>query len=401
MESTFQKQLMLFLFVSLFFLLPWYYTASGQAQPVDVVIFCAIFAFFTMQFPSIKHYYHHSSIFRVFLIFSIYTTIILLMNYIIELKDITLFLSLQNVYFVFLVIIFLCMLSYFKAIYSFKNYYKLILVLLIIDTFIPLLYLTKAGIGQQRIALSFNNENQLGFYALVNFTIFYYVTLIAQEKGAKILKVYSLYILNMNLLFLFLAASRACYPCIIMYILSYPMIFKLKTKGYTRIFMAAFTAMLILIGLSTLSLKLYHYMSYARLSMMPTTFAGIFSDFHIRALNGIEYNLNDWWYFLFGNGTYKNEARGSLEFHNNFLATFNIIGSVGLIIYSYMNFLIARDLYKKGLYYLVPFFCYLFYSMLHYSYRTRVNWILLALMIFVAMEPTLRVLERSKKRRVA
>lgn len=382
-----ERQLIAFLSGTIFFLLPWYYTDSGLPQPVDVPILLLAFVFFILRLPKLPYYFHHSQVFKVFLIFSLYVTSILLINFIVDNQEITLFLTLQNLYFVLLVAVFLSMINYCKNNYTRAAYLNLILKFLVIDSLIPLIYLFKTGIHANRIGLSFNNENQLGFFTLVNLSIFFYIGILAKNYHVKINKLLALYIININLFFLFLAASRACYPVILLYVLSYPLIFKINIHGFSRLLLWFLASTIIIFGIAFISYKMYLHMMDIRRAMNPTDFAGLFADFYFRAVKGISSNFSSNWYFLFGNGTYTVIGRERhLEFHNNFLATLNMVGIFGLFFYTYMNILITKDLLKKGFYHCIPFFCYLFYSMLHYSYRTRMNWILLVIFMFVIVE---------------
>mgnify|MGYP003575182516 CR=1 FL=1 len=380
----------------IFFLLPWYYTDSGLPQPVDVPMIILVASLCLLGIPNSLTYFYHSKILRSFIFLSVYASIIFLIEFIISNQFISLLLLLQNFYFVLLLIGFLSFFSYLKNRYDFAFFYKLTLIFLIVDLLIPLFFLTKTitpillfsqfQLSTSRISLSFNNQNQLGFFALVNLSLFFYMTLQARAHAIKIKKTLSMIIINLNLLLLFLSASRACYPIILLYVFSYPMIFNFRVRGFTQVLAGCLGAFAILVSLMEIAYKLYAHMLFVRKSTTPTDAFGLFNDFYFRAIRGFSDVFSDSWYFLFGNGNYKSASRGSLEFHNNFLAMWNMIGLIGLLLYIYMNLLIFKNLMKKGFYYLMPYLCYLFFSMFHYSYRTRPHWILLAMFIFIIVE---------------
>jgi len=379
----------------LFLLLPWYYTDSGQPQPVDVIILLlgGIFAF--LKVPYFSQIVHYAKLYRLFLFFSLYSTIILLIDFIVDIQTVTLYLILQNLYYIFLVSIFLLTIYYLYQKYNFEKYYKILLYFLLVDSVIPFYYLLKLGAFTYRISLSFNNPNQLGFFAIVNFSLFFYAALLAKEQKIKPKRILSLLIINLNLIFIFLSSSRACYPAIVLYVLSYPFIFNFKLRGYSYWLFWSIACLILSSAVFSIGYKLYTHMLQSRISRLPTNYNDLSYDIYFRAARGISYNFNDIWYFIFGNGTYTTIVRGNLEFHNNFLAMFNQIGIIGLFFYFYMNFIIVKGLFKKGILYFFPYFCYLFYSMFQYSYRTRLNWLLIAMIIFIFMHDSIRSNRKS------
>lgn len=377
--------LLILLSAAMFFLLPWYYTDSGNLQPVDIAILSIFMVFFLLKLPNLKALINHSTLFKSFLIFSCYSIIVMLGDLILNENDIILTAIMLNLYYVVLVCTFLLMIFYFYQHYSNPNFYRIILFFLLLDTIVPCAFALKSGIVMARINLSFNNPNQLGFFALVNFSLFMYITLWAKEQKLVISKLVSLAIININILFIFLSASRACIPVIILYVWSYFLLFKIRAKGYVAWLVGVGCVIVGAIAIYHIGQKLYLHLVSTRLSMLPSSYQGLSDDIYFRAVRGIGENFENLGYFLFGAMTYGMSARGTLEFHNNFIALFHQFGLVGVFLYLFMNLIALKELYKKGLAYLLPYFCYLFYSMFQYSYRTRVNWLLLTIVIFIIM----------------
>ena len=120
-----------------------------------------------------KEFRQDARIYRIFLCFSLYFIVILLLNFIVNSNDITIFLIVVNMYYAILLTIFILLITYF---WKMKNnqFYKLILSFLLIGLLLPLgkwMLLRKIGAREE---LTFNNANQLGFFALCNFSILFY-----------------------------------------------------------------------------------------------------------------------------------------------------------------------------------------------------------------------------------
>lgn len=375
------RGLIIFFSGLIFLLLPWYCRDRGSLQPVDGMIFfsCIFFYYFS---SGIMNVLYGSKIFRIFLSFSIYTISILIFDYIIETNIFTVNLIWKNLYYIFLVIFFLTMLMHVYS-YNSEKFYNLMLILLLIHCVIPIYICLTSGSITGRTSLSFNDPNQLGFFTLVNMSIFFYVSLLALNQDIVIKKTLSLIVINLNLFFLFLSASRSSLPVILLYGLSYLIIFRFKFRKNEFLFFYILIGILLFLITFIVSYMLFHYIEGVRpgsLQTEPTT--GLQKQFLMRAVEGLDFSL---WGILFGNGSLSNAARYGygLEFHNNFSSIFNQIGLLGLLFYIYMNAIIIMKLYRKGFLYTIPYFCYLFYSNFTYSYRIRYNWLFLAVIIFV------------------
>lgn len=368
----------------IFFLLPWYYMHSGLPQPVDVFISLTLIVFALMKFPHLVELYR-AKMFRCLCYFIVYTIIILLVNLIANNSIITATLIVQNVYYFTMLIVFPLIFLRLKNVYGETQCFEIILWLILTSCLLPLGDWLLSATKATRISLTFNNPNQLGFFSLVNISIVYYIGLLSRDHGFKINKWLAIFIININILFLFLSASRSCYPVIALYIFCYLFFFDINFKSRKLFLYKLMLGLGALIAFTLLIYKMYQHMIHIRQGQSPIDVPNILGDFYFRALRGMDFELMNLWDLLFGNGTYTTSIRGSLEFHNNFIAIFNQIGLLGLIFYFYVNGLAIVQLCKKGYLYLFPFFCYLFYSMFQYSYRTRVHWLFIAVIIFLTI----------------
>ena len=68
----------------IFFLFPWYYNDSGRPQPVDVFILSLFIIFFLLRFRSLPTLFKVSKVYKIFIFFTLYTWVVLLINYIVN-----------------------------------------------------------------------------------------------------------------------------------------------------------------------------------------------------------------------------------------------------------------------------------------------------------------------------
>lgn len=380
-----ENKLILYFSGLLFLLMPWYYMSSGLPQPVDLVVIMLFSIFILIKLPHFKVIYK-ATIFKLIVYLTIYSIIVFLLNFIVSSMRITLNLIEQNIYYLVLLTLFLLMFLRLQYLYGREKSYRLILWFIFLSCLFPLVTWLKHPAQMTRISLTFNNPNQLGFFSLVNMSMIYYMGLLSKEHQVKMNRLMSVLILNINLLFLFLSASRSCYPVILLYIVSYFIIFNVKLSRDMVWLYRLLGGCFALCATTGLITKLFLHMKEIRYGRLPISFGELTYDFYYRALRGIDFNSMDIWSLLIGNGSYTTLSRGYLEFHNNFIALFNQIGLLGLIFYLYINIAILRLLYQKGWLYLPPYFCYLFYSMFQYSYRTRLNWLFFAIIIYLTLD---------------
>lgn len=355
-------------------------------QPVDLALCAGLFCFFLNRQLVGLQIMPRSSVYGGASILLLYAVMRLGFGYLHTSDPVELYGIVQNTYNMILLMVFTSVLLHLVFTHSFNDFYHIMLKCLLITTVLPVctFVMNYPNSFAYRATLTFNNPNQLGFFALVNLSLFFYVTLLAHENNhAKIKILSSFFILNVNVAFLFLSASRAAAPAILLYVFSCPLLLQFQlSKGMKWIFWSGVCAWII--GL--ISKELFYYMVIVRKSMLYTTQTGMMEDIYIRAIAGISYNLTHLFYFIFGYGAENNPWRiNNLEFHNNFTFVFNQLGCIGLVLYCYVIFKIGFELLKKGFLYILPFLCYFFYSDFQYALRTRMNWLLFAVYIFIIL----------------
>lgn len=380
---------------SLFLLLPWYKQYSGQLQPVDgIVMLAAILLIFHQPLQSLR-YLKYSSTYVLMAALGFY----LILRYAIAFTSNhnTLSPLLSNIYYLSLLTFFSFTLLYLYTKRSATHFYYILLNALFFTTFIPLTILIvfgkNYGLAQlqqldamiYRPILSFNNANQLGFFALINLSIFTYLTLFANQMQIRLNKVLSLFIININLIFLFLSMSRATSPAIFLYFLAYPLMFKPESLKKRPFLIGACILLATALWFALISFY-HHYLMPAAVVASTHNKGGFIQDFYLRAIQGVYFNLRDISYALFGYGSLQNPERPlNLEFHNNFFSLFNQGGILALSLYILLMVNTFTKLFKKGWVYITPLACYLFYSQMHYAYRTRLNWLFFAMIIFILL----------------
>lgn len=384
----------LYAIYSIFFLLPWYYNYSGQIQPVDICILLTAILLTVCKKSSGFDLLAHSRKYAIMLVLMMYILIRYIISYIYNINMI--YEVFANAYYIVLLTVFISMLLYLYQSRSHQEFYEIILNCLLITSILPLctliIYGPDYGLAKLQLeeptvvrpVLTFNNANQLGFFSFVNLSIFFYLSLFTESQNIKVKKICSLLIININIIFLLLSVSRAAAPAIILYLYSYLLIFKLSFIKKHPYFSLLFIS-IILIGW-VLSIYIYHHLLLIKLGIPSAIKIGFIEDLYGRTMKGISYNFNNVYLFIFGYGSETNPLREkSLEFHNNFVSIFNQVGILGLLIYSYIIFQFFHELIKKGFLYLLPFLCYLCYSEMHYAFRTRMNWLFFAILIFLSI----------------
>ncbi len=387
----------LYLVYLTFFLLPWYYLRSGSAQPVDVaVIMLFAVLFFVRQLiftPLLKL----SGIYIFLLSLLIYTMLCFMLNYILFGQIETLQLLLQTIYFILMINV---IVSAFINIYlnhTKQDFYKIVLNCLLLSTVIPVMfYFVSQHNDLNRTVLSFINPNQLAIYALLEMSILFYITLFARECNLKVNKLASLCLINLYLLFFLVSVSRAAFPIVLLYLVSYFIIF--KVKQFRQHTVAWILIILLLILLPTWLLFndiLLHFESVREANAF--NMSALQDEINIRMLDGISYNFSSLFYFLFGVGQTSNPLRPQhLEFHNNFMGIFNQVGIIGFVLYLILNISILRLLFKLGILYILPYACYLEMSCFHYLFRERINWCFFAVLILMTIYKKLDVVKAEQ-----
>jgi hypothetical protein len=238
----------------------------------------------------------------------------------------------------------------------------------------------KSLIHSVRPVLCFNNPNQLGFFSFVNLSLMFYIILLVNDLDLKLNKLKSMFILYVNALFLFLSVSRAIQPALIIFFYSNLLLYNNKLmKQKPKII---FIFIMVLCFCASALIYYNHYilsLNSNNIKIMDQTFL---EELYSRNFSGLSYNFFNGFILFFGSDQPYSPAHGNLEFHNNFLSLFNTVGLLGLTMYLFLVKEIFIDLKQKGFLYLLPFFCYLGVSEMHFVFRPRDNWLFFAMIIF-------------------
>lgn len=318
----------------------------------------------------------------------------LMLSYIIFQSNQTLHLLAQECYFIIMIATFVNLIYYLYTSLTKQHFYTTILRCLFLSTLTPIFSGLEHVSNSTRETLSFNNPNQMFFFAVIGMASLFYLTLFSKKENLRVKIGLSLIISNVFLFMVFLSVSRLGVIFLIMYALFYFVLFDFKMKNKSKIlfsFCAFFLAIIIL----------WHTLNHFILNYILIRGAKDFSentlesDTTLRALQGVEYSFSNMFFFIFGTGQTSNPLRAlNLEFHNNFLGIFNQSGFFCLSIYVFLNILAMNSLWKKGWIYLVPFFSYFIVSMFHYTFRERINWLFWAIIIFIT---TYKIFDKNRQ----
>lgn len=312
----------------------------------------------------------------------------------------TLQLLLQVIYFIILVNVIMSALINMYLNNSKQDFYKKVHNCLMISTVIPIIfYFVKHQNDTARNILSFLNPNQLAIYALLGMSMLFYLTLFARECDLKVNKVASLCLLNVYLLYFILSASRAAFSIVLLYIVTYFILFKIKQfRRHPVVCMVLISLLISLPCWLLFNDMLSHFESIREANAFDIN--TLQNEVSVRMLQGASYDFSKISYFLFGVGQASNPLRPQhLEFHNNFMGIMNQVGIIGFILYVIFNISIIRTLLKYGALYILPYACYIEVSFFHYLFRERINWCFLAVLILMTIYrklDTLKVIENHE-----
>lgn len=377
-------KIILYLTYLIFLMLPWYHFNFFNTQPVDIVIIFTFLVLVISRQVIGGAFLKVSIIYFALVALSVYTLITFMLNYLVFTRTETIYLICLAVYIFIILITFISLINYLYMNNSKQEFYDKILQCLMIGTIVPIVFmLFDANNQSYRQLLSFYNPNQLAIYALLNMGILFYLTLFARTYSLKIKKAYSMILQNIYLLFFILSASRAAFGILLMYILLYFVLLNIKQMR-TRPLLFAIICMCLLVMPSWLIIiHLISHMQGVRESG-AFNFDVLISNAYTRMLDGINYNFEHVFNFIFGMGSETNPFRPEqLEFHNNFIGVFNQIGMLGFILYVLFNINVIRVLSRFGFLYFVPYLSYTEVSLFHYIFRERINWLFIAVLIII------------------
>lgn len=379
--------LILYLVYGVFSLLPWYAFSSGGIQPVDFFLITIFLIFFLRKNSFTFLVLKISIVYSILYLLLIFSTLTLMLSYIFFEYAETLFLFIQELYYIVIVVACVNFTYFLYVSLGKQRFYEVMLYCLMIGTIMPIFYklggINNLDHDNSRAFLSFKNPNQLFIFGTILMTILFYLTLFARKNQLKLKRVLSFFESNVFLFLALLSFSRLSVVFLVMYAIYYFALFDFKVEIKLKVIFYVIIAFLAFFVLWFLFGEFFsHYVLIRRAEDISAS--SIQSDAMFRVFEGIEYSFSNAFFFMFGTGQASNPLRiEGLEFHDNFVGIFNQTGIICLLLYVLLNIFVVYDLWKKGWFYLVPFFSYFLISLFHYTFRERFNWLFWAIIIFI------------------
>lgn len=360
---------LIFIFFSSYFIFtPFYFWKSGLPQISDIIMIftMVIYIFINKMFIKIK--VDNLPIIKAALYFITYLTFINLIWMFV--MDDSMSLGRVSLYYIFnylILVMFLTLYTQYGA-KILSIIYKSITISIYIQL---LIFIINGGYTGVRMTGSFNNPNQLGYYALITTTILIYLTQKIEIESVWFI----LSIISTTLLVSASLSSTAigAYLFLIM-IFIFSKIDNLKLK---RNFVLSFIIIIILI------LYLKNYTSFFENSQM---IAGL--NARLKTVSGktdrlvTERGYNriidypEYWIFGAGEGKYLKRFGIASEFHSLFGNIQVSYGLIGTILFSRVLWLSFKQNFLNKIIVFVPI---LIYGVTHNSIRSGLFWILLGL----------------------
>ena len=346
----------LFLFLLYLILAPFYVFPSGLPQFSDYLMTILIFLVLFDKKGTITKQY--TPIFLLLLLFVYYITMV---NVIwVGITEDVEFLK-TSIFYIYNCLVFIIVLKMY-AIYK-EKLLAIILYGIVISASIELFVLLFKYQMVYRSVGSFNNPNQLGYFAVISVSIFSVIT-----KNLKYNFLFEIVIVLIFLFIVILSLSKAALVAVLFNVL---FVF-LKDIRYAFLLFIIFTIVF-------LSTDLNHPIA-KRLDTRISTF-GIQQDDNLvgRAYDRIWKNPE---YLIFGagEGLMKRFTKNgiNMEIHSSLGSILFSYGIVGLSLFLFFIFLIYKHSTIKYFVFLFPSFLY---GMTHHGLRFTIFWILLAILV--------------------
>ena len=388
---------MIFLLYSIFLLLPVYFNSPGLPQLVDIPIVLLLLYFLSkknLAFYTKKNILCPYCIVLYFLIIQLLLELGHLFIGNNDSSEVGL-LVLYNFYFIISYVTFSFAFERLYGVGNISYFYRTIINCALISFVIPAFSLLDHVSFVSRNNLTFNDANQMIFFTLLNVSILYYATLLIR-KSRFVVKpefIKSFIILFLGLGFIFLSASRTGLLLFILWVVCLFLVLTTFELGKLKPLYKIILLVLCLLAVLYIYLQYIHHLNIVRLYIFNSGVTT--TDFYVRAINGISYDISNLSVVLFGTGLSRRFG-GDLEYHNNYIGIFHQVGVFPLILYVVVCFIALVRLYKKGFLYTIPFLTYVAVSCLFFTMRNRMNWILLAFIFLIASLPITKINAKNK-----
>lgn len=362
-------KIILFLYALYFIMNPFYFWQSGLPQIADFIFILLIILYiltnrFSLPFNNSNKSFILVGFVLIFYIFFINFIWILLL----QTTDRFLLSSFFYLYNFTAVIIILSLYKTYKKIIIKTTYYA-ILISVIIQT---ILYFTGGGFTGGRITVSFNNPNQLGYFALVSAAILIFTSnKIKVDTKWFFAGIICLFVL------VFASLSKAA---IVSYIglIFFFLLARNKDKKVKRNIILGVILVALIIGIIFNTTSIIQENQLINAVENRIEFIGSDND---DSLQGRGYDriteYPQYWIFGAGEGQYSRFQNQRMEFHSTLGNIQVSYGIIGLILFLSLMFIaLKKDNYKS--WYILLFI--MMYGLTHNGIRNSMLWILLALM---------------------
>lgn len=379
------EKIILFLYAMYFIMNPFYLWSSGLPQIADfLLIISMILYLFSLRFKlSIGK--HQKSLLMMGLLFVVW---IILVNSVWMLKlQVTDRFILSTLFFIYNYMVFLytMLLANKYGEYLVKIIYAAVIISLIIQL---IMYFSQGGFVGGRQTGSFNNPNQLGYYALLMMS---FLMFSSSRINVKIR--WHLFAIFTSIIFVFSSLSKAAIlsgiGLLVFYIFANSSNRRFKKK---IIIVALILSVIAGIIYSTTNIIQDNQL----INSVQRRIDGIGNDSD-DSLEGRGYyriyEYPEYWLFGAGEGMYSRFRHQSMEFHStlgNIQLSYGIIGT--LLFISIMIMALKRDKYKS--WYILVFV--MAYGLTHNGIRNSLLWILLALMTFNIKEQRINGFKKTQ-----
>lgn len=363
-------KLIFFLLSSYFITIPFYLWDSGLPQISDFFMVLLLVVYLIKTRGNIKYTNEAKSFLLVGLLFVFHTTFVNVV-WMFLMEDISSFIDkpffyIYN-YFIAVLIISLC--TYYN-----EKIYFLIYNSLIVSVLLQIIILfINGGYTGGRMTGSFNNPNQLGYYALLTTSI-----LIVLSNRLKIKPFWFLITYFSNTLLILASLSSTTIISFIILTIFFTF-FKMKNKNLKRKFVLFLLIILIVIFI------MYTQTNFFEKSLMmeglqirsrtlENKTSGIITE---RGYNRIS-EYPEYWIFGAGEGAYFKKFGINMEFHS-ILGNIQVsYGIIGLILFLRLLYISIKKNNFNELYILISV---LIYGITHNGIRNSLLWILLSIVI--------------------
>lgn len=384
-KLTLKNNIILFLLFSVFFLMPVYVFPSGGFQLVDIpIVLISIYIIITFK----TEFNFSKSGVIILAAYVFWATLVNLIHFFFE-ADIYLLKVVVQILYSF--IIFGVFTLVFKKILLY-NKNTIVLVLSLVIMLLPLFLFTGQYDANKetisffdRNALSFNNPNQLAYFAILLYSmmiiLYMYLTEYDLNKlQIAIIRTVGVIIFLLTHFIILCSASRAGILGVLM--LDSIVLWQIKKNIFLII------SLCIVFFIISLYVNIISDIQFSELRVVSKfTEYDVGKSLSKRIAQRFYSNISDWKALIYGSGkTIPDEYRS--EVHNGFIEVFVAYGIIGFLLFNLFFFFLTLRLYylkrlNNKICYMLVFFTVIVYNLTHNGFRFRLFWVFLALLYVI------------------